>query len=621
MIKKIAICLICFCKLSSAFAERKSDTYYFSIDLRSVVDDKLSVTLLTPEIKKEEVIYYLPKIVPGTYSIYNFGRFVSDFKAFDKAGNELIVEKKEENGWIIKQATRLDKLTYSVDDTWDAAVKDDFVFEPGGTNIEADKNFVLNTHGFFGYFEEMKNMPYELNVAKPQGFFGSTGLNTVVYKDTNDIFYTSDYMSLVDAPIMYNLPDTTTIHIGGASILISIYDKSKKVTSRFLADNISSILMAQKEYLGGTLPVKKYAFIVYLSEQGGLSGSYGALEHSYSSFYFLPAMLPENLAQTVKDVAAHEFFHIVTPLSIHSEEIGNFDYNNPKMSRHLWLYEGVTEYFASNVQVKYGLMKPVDYFDVIRGKMLNAEAFKEDVLFTELSLGCLSTYKDQYNNVYEKGALIGLCLDLKLRELSTGKYSLQNLMYDLSKSYGKEKSFKDSLLFDQIVALTYPEIGVFLQNYIAGNKPLPFKTCLGYAGIDYEADHHTTDISVGGVDLAYDKSTGMIMVESITNSDEIGKALDYRQGDVLQRFYGKRINQRNVEKVFGRYYNHAKQGDLLKVTVLRKDEHNKLKKVRLRTRIKPVDIIEKHVIKPAVNPSSQQLEIRKAWLGSWEADK
>jgi DNA gyrase/topoisomerase IV subunit B len=34
-------------------------------------------------------------------------------------------------------------------------------------------------------------------------------------------------------------------------------------------------------------------------------------------------MEAQYLAQMMKDVAAHEFFHIVTPLNIHSEEIGN----------------------------------------------------------------------------------------------------------------------------------------------------------------------------------------------------------------------------------------------------------------------------------------------------------
>ncbi|MBK6507405.1 MAG: hypothetical protein IPG02_17575 [Ignavibacteria bacterium] len=39
-------------------------------------------------------------------------------------------------------------------------------------------------------------------------------------------------------------------------------------------------------------------------------------------------------------------------MNLHAEEIGNFDYNNPVMSKHLWLYEGTTEYFADYIQLK-----------------------------------------------------------------------------------------------------------------------------------------------------------------------------------------------------------------------------------------------------------------------------
>jgi predicted metalloprotease with PDZ domain len=87
--------------------------------------------------------------------------------------------------------------------------------------------------------------------------------------------------------------------------------------------------------LGGELPIDKYAFLFYFTDKPSLSGASGALEHSYSSFYFLPEADTSAIAQEVRDVAAHEFFHIVTPLSIHSKEIGEFDFNNPKMSKHL----------------------------------------------------------------------------------------------------------------------------------------------------------------------------------------------------------------------------------------------------------------------------------------------
>ena len=57
------------------------------------------------------------------------------------------------------------------------------------------------------------------------------------------------------------------------------------------------------------------------------------------------------LATQMIDIVSHEFFHIVTPLSVHSEDVHYFDYNAPTFSKHLWMYEGVTEYFATLFQV------------------------------------------------------------------------------------------------------------------------------------------------------------------------------------------------------------------------------------------------------------------------------
>ena len=317
MKKLIASFLLLSGFISLSARDRKTDTYYFSIDLTNVVDDKLGVTLLTPTINSDQIVYSLPKIVPGTYEIYDFGRFVSAFTAYDNNGKELAVTKKDENGWLIKNAKTLNKITYFIEDTWDTQIKDKFIFEPAGTNIEAGNNFVLNNHGFFGYFENMRNIKYELAVTKPSGFYGATGLNTVKIGNTTDIYYTNNYFDLADSPIMYSLPDTAIIRVGGAEVLVALYSPNHKVDAKFLANNIREVLKAQKEYLGGKLPIEKYAFIIYLSATEGGSGSNGALEHNYSSFYFMPEINGSSLAQFIKDVAAHEFFHIVTPLSIH----------------------------------------------------------------------------------------------------------------------------------------------------------------------------------------------------------------------------------------------------------------------------------------------------------------
>src|SRR4051812_631438 len=460
---KYLVCLaIYLCSFSALLAQ---DTYHFAVDLSTCRNDQLTVELTISGINTSEVVYRIPKIVPGTYEIYNFGKYVSDFFAVDSNGVELNVEQLDKNSWKITQAEKLNKITYKVDDTWDSAPDKEFVFEPAGSNFEEGKNFVLNTHCLFGYFDGMIRKPYTIEITHPANLYGACSLTDVSYHKNVDTYHVQNYMQLQDAPMMYCEPDTTVLTIGGAQVLISLYSPNKIMNSKFIGEKIQEILIAQQAYLGGTLPIKKYAYLIYLTPKKSGSGSNGALEHSYSSMYFLPELEPDYLVQSIKDISAHEFFHIVTPLSIHAEQIGDFDYANPKMSEHLWLYEGLTEYAATLVQIKYGNMSMKEYLKVINTKIQRAKSYNDTLPFTEMSKGCLDTYKDQYGNVYQKGALIGLCLDLQLRSLSKGSYGIQELMKDLSKSYGKDQSFKDDELFNKIVALTYPEIGTFLTKY------------------------------------------------------------------------------------------------------------------------------------------------------------
>ncbi|HEY0029800.1 MAG TPA: peptidase M61 [Bacteroidia bacterium] len=593
------------------------NNYQFFVDLTKCPDDKLVIELITPRMNDAEVLYRLPKMVPGTYEILNFGRFVSNFVASDSLGNPLAVEHTDVNSWKINNAKKLSKITYSVEDSWDTEIKEPYVFEPAGSNFEAGKNFVLNTHCLFGYFEGMTGRLYEVNITRPEDFYGSSGLMDVSTKGNVDLYKTVNYMQLQDAPIMYCHPDTTVLNVGGAQILISVYSSNKVTSSKFIANEINDILVAQKEYLGGTLPIKKYAYLIYLTPGSGLSGASGALEHSYSSMYFLPEMEPKYLAQTIRDVSAHEFFHIVTPLNIHSEQIGSFNYSDPQMSAHLWLYEGATEYAAGLVQIKYGSMTVGEYLKVIESKIAAAKGYNDSVPFTVMSKGCLLQYKDQYGNVYQKGALINLCLDLKLRSLSAGKYGLQELMNDLSKTYGKNTSFKDEELFEQIVKLTYPEIGDFFKRYVAGIEPLPVNELLALAGVGIGAANNDKHISIGGIAIGVNAATNHLMVVNTSSMDDFGKAMGYREYDQLIKFNGKAIKLENAQEIIGEYMSNAKEGDILKVVVGRKkSENGKAKKVKLKSVVFAVVPAKKNNLVLRSDATAEQLKIRAAWIGS-----
>ncbi|MFT6826736.1 MAG: putative metalloprotease with PDZ domain [Roseivirga sp.] len=612
-----------------------TNPYKYIIDLTRVSDDKILVELAPPKIKQSEIIFYLPKIIPGTYAIADYGRMVSDFKAFDKKGNALNVTRIDDNSWTISNAKKISRISYLVDDTYDNPKPGPDIFQPAGTNIEDGKNFLLNNSGFFGYFEGMKDEVFEINVIRAKEFYGATGLKPegidtklkgalkkegFVQADGNsavDKFKVSNYDRLVDSPMMYSLPDTAVIKVANTEVLVASYSPNKKVTAKEIAASISEVLAAQSKFLGGKLPVEKYAFIFYFTDQPVVS--FGALEHSFSSLYFMPESPIAQMNQQLRDFAAHEFFHIVTPLTIHSEEIGSFDFNDPKMSRHLWLYEGMTEYFAGSVQVKYGLITPEEYLGTLQEKILIASQFKDELPFTELSLGALDEYADQYYNVYQKGALIGMTLDIELRELSDGAYGVQDMMKGLSEKYGMEKSFKDESLFDEITAMTYPEIGEFLSTHVSGTTPLPYEEIFDKVGVKMLTDGTKKDYSLiitqQSITVAQYDGKRMLAIGNAEALDEMGKSLKLQSGDILLKMNGDEFPELGPEinNFMGAQFQKIPTLDTLTVTVVR-DVDGEQKEITLSAPNKQIEVPVALSLGFDENATPAQLKLRKFWL-------
>lgn len=589
--------------------------YHYFVDLTKVNNDKVTVKLVPPDFAENEAVFMFPSMVPGTYEVYDFGRFISNFKVLGKDGQTIAVEKIDVNSYKLSPANQIKEISYEVEDTWDTNINEKFVFEPGGTNIEEGKNFGINTHGFFGYFKNKIESNFILEFTKPYNFYPSTSIANIVCGESKDVVSITNYHNLVDAPIMYCKPDTTLIKIGNSTILFSVYSSNGLITSKFIARTLKELLLSQAEYLGGTLPIEKYAFLFYFGDKPSLSGSSGALEHSYSSFYFLPEADSNLLAQEIRDVSAHEFFHIVTPLSIHSKEIGEFDFNNPKMSQHLWLYEGLTEYAAHHMQVKTGLIEFDSFFEIMIEKMKNARSYNDTVPFTVMSKYVLDKYKPQYSNVYEKGALIGMCLDVMLRYYSNGKYGTQELMVDLSKKYGKDKSFNDEDLFNDIEKLTYKEVRYFLNNSVAGSKPLPFREVFNMVGMNYFDKKTEEKITLGGIAVGFNPKTNHLIVVNTDKLDAFGKKLKFKEGDEILTFNNRKLGVDNIKDVLGDYLDKAKAGDKLVIEVIRKDKKGNEKTKVLKAKVKPVTVTETDVLEVNEKATEQQIAARKEWLG------
>lgn len=589
-------------------------SYKLKLDLKNIENDQVDVKLYVPSTYLDTVIYNMPKIIPGTYSISDFGRFVEDFHAYDSSGVDLPVTKLDENRWQIADAKKLIYFSYKVNDSFDEP-RAAGIFEPAGTNIEAGENVVLNTFGFAGYLEHAKKSPYEVEILRPTEFYGETSLPRVSSNDSLDIFSAKDYFQLHDCPMLYCAPDTAAMYVDDTRIVVSVYSPTGVVKAAEVLDLVDELFPAASDYLGGDLPTDQYSILIYLTKGFGGSGGFGALEHNTSTMCILPEAPVASLAQTITDVTAHEFFHIVTPLNIHSEQIADYDFMNPQMSKHLWLYEGCTEYAAQHVQVKYNLMSVDDFLDVIKQKMMASSRFDSGIAFTEMSKKALDEHEDQYLNVYQKGALIGMALDLKLLELSDGEYGIQDLMQDLSEEYGEDRPFEDDKLFLEIGKISrYLEVTPFLEKHVGGTEPLPYSELLGYAGIEYADTLTRNVVSGGGVAIGFNPRTDRMVVVGTDQMDEFGEDLGYERGDEIINWNGVDITSDNFRAELANFKKSVKKGDKVTILVARKNEDGTYQEKKLKAKVKLVDRTFTNYLEVKDDITEKQQRIRDAWL-------
>lgn len=607
-----------------AFAQK----YVYNVNLNNVIDDKVKVELSIAPFGRDTAFYSFPKTIPGTYATQDYGKYIDNLEAFDNEGKLLKVKKKGNNTFVVHNAKYLTKITYWVNDSWDAQVKKDKIFEPAGSNIEARKNYVINTGAFFGFLEGFEKVPVEVMFFKPDFMLGVSAMRYI--EDVKwERFVAEDYHKLIDCPILFAQPDTARFFVGKAIVTIACYHESGERIAKKIYSEIKESMGAIEKFLVD-LPVQNYNFLVYvkdykeigkqLQDPGSLSlmkkiklakkfknQGFGALEHSNSSLYFLPDFGGDSYLSMVKDVCIHEFMHIITPLNLHSELIGNFNYTNPKMSQHLWLYEGITEYFSGIIQVKGGIQSPNKYIqEVVKSKIAEGENFPVGKMsFTEMSKNVLvEPYKKQYNQVYARGAVIGMLLDFEIMRLTNGEKTLKDVVLAMTKKYGPNVNVPEEDVIKEFVAEVNPELQKFFDKYVSGKDSLDYISGFDVVGINYvknkivERPRHPimeNDVQLSSVNMG-----GYQKVKSVGTKEWAG----IKAGDII-----------NMETIYSgskdENGNYLKEGEVVTLQVLR---NNAPLSVSF-----PAKITKGFIKRDIINPSQKTADkdkLYKRWINN-----
>lgn len=572
---------------STNFSQEK-----FVINLNNISDDLFHVTLYPDSLSPENNIYQFAATAPGTYEKMNIGRFVKSFKAYDSEGNEIHTNQISTNQWELSSPQKIKKIEYTIEDTWDAKIDSDKIYLMSGSNLDSN-NVLINGQCVFGYFHGKQSYPIKIKLEYPKEW----SIGTALHLDSGGFYDAPTFDYVVDSPILLGKLTQDSIEVGNAKITVFTYSRTGLIKSSELLSSIKYMLQAESKFTNG-LPVDHYTFLFYMGENDA-----GAWEHSYSSEYVMrEGPLSKPVVDNLRSIIAHEFFHIVTPLNIHSELVAKFNFVKPVMSQHLWLYEGVTEWAANILQLRDSLISLNHYLDILHHKISFMQGFDKNISLTELGTHSVEL-PNQYINIYFKGAIIAGLLDIRLLELSNGTKGLREVINELSKKYGPNKSFSENNFFDEFVKMTYPEIKDFIKNYIEGTQKLPLQEYYKELGIDYyeSKGFDSSRTSLGFALLVQDNHFVVSNIsQSSSNKDKL------HTGDIIDSIDGEELNFDNIRDKL-QEYQHKKVGDTVKTVVIRNNE-----KINLNLILGPVE--KKYIFEIDPNPTDEQMELRNAWI-------
>lgn len=435
----------------------------------------------------------MPAWTPGSYLIREFGKHVYEVEARElgEAGKPLAVERLDKQTWQVANRGRPFVLEYDV-------FADDLSVR---TSYLDDRFALLNGTSVFMYVVGETSRPATLAVAPPPGWTVHTGLDAAPAAPTGEAaFAAMSYDELADSPLLLGEVELRRFAVAGATIELAFAAPAGSNLELDRAEqDAEKIVRAYARTFNG-LPFDRYVFILVADRAGG-----GGLEHHDSTAMIVqPFAYGDDAAyRGLQRLMSHEFFHVWNVKHMHDRVLGPFDYAKESYSSLLWFHEGFTETMEARALLRAGL---VDADAYLQGLAMAWTAYlarpgRNHTPISELSREAwIKAYQPEANHgattisYYDKGHLIGVCLDLELRLRARARHREGSLEGLFRRLWAQRDPSSQSLALDldMIVAAASEEAGEdmrwFFDRYVLGTEELPLPELLRKAGFEVEAE-------------------------------------------------------------------------------------------------------------------------------------
>lgn len=432
----------------------------------------LEIDIVVPASKKVQL--QIPTWCPGDYHVQHFARYITHVEA-QEDHHLLPTVHSDANSWEVKSdGIHPISISYWV------------LPQPPGLfseNVQIRQNQVfVSGPAAFLYVVGEKSHQCQLVIHAPHGWRTIVPL-TPVELSVEPTYIAQDYDALVDAPILLAPPAHLAIRsftlLGREHEVVFFNHPEDVVRADVLTQILQRLVQVEDNRMGGPLYLR---YIFFFDVEGGGGG----LEHRDSARL---VYWPQETSAQFAALAAHEFFHLWNVKRIRPRELGPFNYIHPPRTSCLWFAEGVTDYCAWLAILRAGLITPKQFLDhwlqEIKSYLSNPARLL--VSASEASLRVWEGgHSDGFGGLsyYQKGALIGLCLDLTLRHITQNRCTIWDVLRLLLQRYAPPNpGYTDADLRAAFNAVAGKDISAVYDRMVHSTQEMPLETCLSYVGL------------------------------------------------------------------------------------------------------------------------------------------
>lgn len=296
------------------------------------------------------------------------------------------------------------------------------------------------------------------------------------------------YDELVDSPAEVGVFQRSEFQQDGATYHIVVHADPKDYDTGKLQDILRKITHAAVEWMADR-PYDEYTFLYHFPR----GPATGGMEHAYGTAIDVSADRLHNSMMPVASVSAHEFFHLWNVKRIRPQSLEPIDYQRAMDTRALWFSEGVTSTVSDMLLARAGLLNDRQYIDRVASELNELQSrpahhwqsAEESSLNAWFEGDAFYRTPERSISYYNKGELLGVLLDLRIRQITQGRKSLRDLFQWMNENYAKKgRFFPDS---DGVQQAAETICGVsfsdFFHDYVAGVKEFPYNDFFGFVGL------------------------------------------------------------------------------------------------------------------------------------------